>query len=227
MGLARAGEAPVALRAHPPAHVFGDQVGIGEGMRSSAEATAPKRCRARRSTPPPPCSISSRVRATKFHHISSGSPNGSPPMQQHADARRRPASRRSSRPARGRRAAPGREPVDRRPTSVAVEHDQGVLVAGVERDGRRAPARRSSSTPTRAVSRRAGDVAAAERADQHRRAVRRRARPAGARRGARRPARRGGCASGWATQSCTPWSGRGTRPVSPRRGRRRGRRSSG
>ena len=121
-----------------------------------------RRCRTgrrRRSTGHAPRRPRPRVRATKFHHMSSRSAKGVPPRRSTVAVRRgwRPGTRRG-RP-RGRRGGRAR-PARRRRSPLRRGPRARELPTSACTGNRRPPGSSASSTPTCSVSRRAGDTRA-------------------------------------------------------------------
>ena len=134
--------------------------------------------------------ISSRVRATKFHHMTIGSVERRPADQQRGRCR----PQRPARPRRGPAPRKPRWPGSTRVPSIVdrpVQHHEGVLPVGVQGQGRApGPQRQLGADEVRVPPGRRGG--AVELPDEHggRAAVQRAA--WAARRGARRPRRRDG-----------------------------------
>ena len=103
--------------------------------------------------------ISSRVRATKFHHIRMGSANGSPPRSRtRAGSVGRQLELVAAAAQVGQAARADRLVVDE---DAAVEHDQGVLERRLQGQGAR-PRAQGQVDPDQGLSRRAGEVAPAK-----------------------------------------------------------------
>ena len=180
-------------------------------MRPSREVTGPKRSRSSPCQAVRASAISSRVRATKFHHMRISDSNGVPPSSDDPgpvvdlQAQLVPA-----------RAEVGEEPggddlaVD---LGGAVEHHEGVLVPGVERHRRRAGPQVQLGADVVGVGpgRRGRPRRTCRRAPRPRPCP---GRPGAGRRGARRPGRRPGWPrAGPPRAGCRAWAGRRWPPV--------------